>query len=186
MNFSKREIRDLLIAWAVLSVILSRLSVSFLPVSVVAVGTAFVCHELAHKYLAQRYRLYAEFRIWKQGLLFAVVIAVISLGNFIFAAPGAVYIYGFSMTNEQNGKISLAGPLLNLFIAIASILLDIAFPGTRLFPYLAIINGYLGFFNLLPFPPLDGSKVINWRRDIYFGAVATAFLIIMFIEYLII
>jgi len=186
MQFSKKEIRDLLVAWIVLSVILSKLNLSFFPVSFIAVGTAFVCHELAHKYFAQRYRLFAEFRLWKQGLLFAVGIAVISLGNFIFAAPGAVYIYGFQINNEQNGKISLAGPMLNLIIATGSIILDFIYPGTRLFPFLAIINGYLGFFNLLPFPPLDGSKIISWRRDLYFATVGISFFLIMMIEYFIV
>jgi len=186
MNFSKKEIRDLLIAWIVLSIILSRFKPSFLLISFIAVGMAFVCHELAHKYLAQSYRLFAEFRIWKEGLIFAVAIAVISMGNFIFAAPGAVYIYGYHLTNEQNGKISLAGPLLNIVVSFISIILNFLYPGTRLFPFLAIINGYLGFFNLLPFSPLDGSKVIHWRRDLYFGVVGCAFLLVMLIEFFVV
>ncbi|MBN1786455.1 MAG: site-2 protease family protein [Candidatus Methanofastidiosa archaeon] len=182
MNFSKREIRDIVIAWAVLSVILSRFKPSLLPVSIIAVGTAFVCHELAHKFLAQRYNLFAEFRVWKEGLLLAVAIAVLSMGNFIFAAPGAVYIYGFHISSEQNGKISLAGPGLNLVVCAISLSLDRFMPGTTIFPFLAMINGYLGFFNLLPLPPLDGSKIIAWRKDIYMITVISSFIAIMLIE----
>ena len=73
-------------------------------------------HELAHKFVAIHYGFWAEYKLWVQGLILAVVISVIS--NFIFAAPGAVYIHGEYISDEQNGKISLAGPLTNIVLAL--------------------------------------------------------------------
>jgi len=40
-----------------------------------------------------------------------------SLFGFIIAAPGAVFIRGM-ITRERNGKISLAGPMTNIVLAI--------------------------------------------------------------------
>ena len=184
ITFSRQEIKELLVAWAVLSVILSRLSLDMLPISFLAVGTAFICHELAHKYIAVRNGHFAEFRIWREGLLLAILIAFISQGQFIFAAPGAVYIFGYSLSLEANGKISLAGPALNLAVATVSLLAFWAYGGP-LFAALATINGYLGFFNLMPVPPLDGKKIMAWNSQLYYAVIAWSFALIMGIEYIV-
>ena len=184
MTFSRQELQELALAWAVLSVILSRLSLEMLPISFLAVGTAFVCHELAHKYVAVKNNYFAEFRIWREGLLLAILIAVISQGQFIFAAPGAVYIFGYAISTEANGKISLAGPALNLVVATASLLVFWA-QGGALFAALATINGYLGFFNLMPVPPLDGKKIRAWNHQLYYAVIAWSFILIMGIEYIV-
>ena len=69
--------------------------------------------------------------------------------------------------------VSIAGPLTNIFLAIlASIIAHLTFPQTSfdqlgnvnflgLFLYYVIfINLALGIFNLVPIPPLDGSRLI--------------------------
>ena len=38
--------------------------------------------------------------------------------GFVFAAPGAVYTYANYMNDEINGKISIAGPIVNIIIAL--------------------------------------------------------------------
>ncbi|MHC1605623.1 MAG: site-2 protease family protein [Candidatus Methanofastidiosia archaeon] len=183
MKFSKKEVQDLIVAWFVLTVILSRFEASLLLASFVAVGTAFICHELAHKFTAQKYNLFAEFRMWKQGMMMAILIAILSRGHFIFAAPGAVYIYGFHVSQQQNGKISLAGPLLNLIIATSTLLAMKMFSPSTLLISVAVINGYLGFFNLLPIPPLDGSKILKWNTTAYATAIMWSFALIALIEF---
>src|SRR5712692_2518689 len=60
--------------------------------TLLVIGTGFLGHELAHKFSAQRYGCWAEFKLWTVGAIMALLFAVISQGNFIFAAPGAVYI----------------------------------------------------------------------------------------------
>ena len=137
-------------------------------VSLVAVVTGFAFHELAHKFLAQKYGCWAEFRMSPFGLLFALVTAFI---GFVFAAPGAVHISGY-MTREQNGKISIAGPATNAavggaFLALAFAVAFIA-PGWTDIPWIiAFSNLILGAFNMIPFPPFDGSKVLNWNIGVY-------------------
>src|SRR5881397_3168387 len=81
----------------------------------VAVLTGFLLHELMHKAVAQRYGAWAEFRSNRMGLLFAVVTGLFGI---VFAAPGAVYIAG-PLSREQNGRVSIAGPLTNFVLGLA-------------------------------------------------------------------
>ena len=87
-----------------------------IPALLVSVGLGFILHELAHKFVAIRYGFYAEFRMWFEGFIFALITAFI-LG-LVFVAPGAVYIHGEYISREQNGKISIAGPLVNIVLAL--------------------------------------------------------------------
>ncbi|MCK4455806.1 MAG: peptidase M50, partial [Thermoplasmata archaeon] len=145
----------------------------FFGVSLVAVVTGFAFHEMAHKLLAQKYGCWAEFRMSTFGLLFALVTAFM---GFIFAAPGAVHISG-RITKEQSGKISVAGPMTNAAVGGAFLALTFAFavfaPHWFGVPWtIAFINLILGAFNMIPFPPFDGSKVLSWNIGVYALAVA--------------
>lgn len=120
ITFSREEIRDITIAVIALTVLYS-LSVTrpfgwsvdslllFLPISFIAVGLGFILHELGHKVVAQRFGFFSEFRKWNYGLILGLL--TVPLGFMIFA-PGAVYFgsYGRMVTDEENGKISIAGP----------------------------------------------------------------------------
>ena len=182
----EKEKWDLLIAWIALSIAFglsfarnSGLLFSF-ATSFLGVGTGFIFHELGHKFAGIHYGASAGFRKWDLGLGLALLLGAMSFFNvfgFIFAAPGATYIYSEHISRKQNGIISLVGPAINIALAIALFLLSIFsaifFPsgliaGVLLFA--AIINLYLAFFNMLPIPPLDGSKVIVWNPIIW-GAV---------------
>src|SRR5438445_3044826 len=80
----------------------------------VAVLTGFFLHELAHKVVAQGYGAWAEFRSSRTALIMAIFTAFLGI---VFAAPGAVYIAG-PLTREQNGRVSLVGPMTNFVIAL--------------------------------------------------------------------
>lgn len=70
--------------------------------------------------------------------------------------------------NPRRGMMltAVAGPLTNFAIAFAAVLIlrigDFSRGGTiaNALAYLTIISIYLGVFNLVPIPPLDGSKVV--------------------------
>ncbi len=151
-----------------------------LLLAVIAVPTGFLLHELGHKVTAQRYGCWAEFRAWMYGLVLALIT---SLLGFLFAAPGAVRIEG-QMTLRQYGRVSAAGPLVNLLLggpvlAVWFIVLLFGFnaPITagmtvlRLVGFVAFVNLLLGVFNMLPISPLDGSKVLRWDRRVYVALI---------------
>lgn len=65
--------------------------------------------------------------------------------------------------NEKLGVslTALAGPISNfLFAGISIIINNIIGGGFSFLYYLAMVNISLGLFNLIPIPPLDGSKVV--------------------------
>ncbi len=135
------------------------------------VGAGFVLHELMHKFTSQRYGFQAEFRMWPQGLVLALVISTFT--GFVFAAPGATYIEGYGIRTKENGIISFAGPLTNVIIAVLFVPLyvvglDLNNPYLFLAGFLgSYFNVFLGAFNMLPVMPLDGAKVLRWNKVLW-------------------
>lgn len=122
-----------------------------------------VFHELAHKFVAIALGLTANFFIFWPGLGIAVFLKLIS-SPFILIAPGFVGIAG-TPTELQSILTSFAGPLVNLIIFLtAAYILNNARKLTKrqaVTLYLTKkINIFLFVFNMIPIPPLDGSKVI--------------------------
>ena len=197
--FSFIEIRDIIVAWLALGLAFSLSFVSrfdvlgggglgasafvrYFVIAVLTVGPGFVFHELSHKFVARRYGYWAEFRMWTMGLVLALVT---SLLGFIFAAPGATYISGMNISKPENGKISLAGPAVN--VLIAAMFLPLAVSGTGFLGELGYfgtyINFFLALFNMLPIGPLDGAKVFRWNIVIWivvFLGLAGAFYFLFF------
>jgi Zn-dependent protease len=189
-TFSKTELTQIFIAIAVLTIAfsfalapyppLSNLSTVLgnLPIAFVAIITAFFCHELAHKYMGQKYGYQSEFRMFGQGLLLALFLGIFA--GFIFAAPGAVQIMG-RPNREETGKISVAGPSTN--IILAGICLSIMLITTGLIAgiafFIGYINAFLALFNLIPFGFFDGRKIFSWRKDIWIFLIALSIILLI-------
>ncbi|MCK4348472.1 MAG: site-2 protease family protein [Thermoplasmatales archaeon] len=104
--------------------------------------------------------------MYPQGLLFALFLGV-AVG-IVFAAPGAVQIFGRPNKDEM-GKIAAAGPMTNIVLCVIftgiwyfsnGIIASVSF-------FIAYINMFLAFFNLLPFGPLDGRKIFRWKIEVW-------------------
>ncbi len=160
---------------------------NFLTDSLFVVGIAFILHELGHKFVAQKYGLWAEFRAWPTGLFLAVAMAIISKGSFVFAAPGAVMISSKRKITRLTkkhiskfGKISLAGPITNIILAVIFTILFII-TNMQLMQLATQINLILAMFNLLPFSVLDGYKIFYWNKKAWAGAVSAVIILLFLI-----
>jgi Zn-dependent protease len=146
----------------------------FMGISFVTVGSGFILHEMAHKLVAIFYGAPARFKMWMQGLL---VMLVTSCLGFLFAAPGAVYIFSDRITNRQNGIISIVGPGVNFVLVGVFLLLSYFAPvvfhlniigePVNVWYFGARMNLMLALFNMIPAYPLDGSKVIRWNMFVW-------------------
>jgi Zn-dependent protease len=190
VSFSARETRDLVVAWLALGVAFTLfllvtsgrgvgpaglvsllgtgLFVELLVLSLLTAGVGFLLHELAHKVVAIRYGQVAEFRADYTMLGLALAAALV---GFLFAAPGAVYHSG-RITPRESAGIAVAGPLTN--VVLAALFLPLFLLTSDGFVHSAgqlgvTLNAVLAGFNMIPFGPLDGRKVLRWSK-VGFGA----------------
>ena len=182
-TFEKQELKDIFVATLALGFIFTypNLNPTIIIIYTVIIALSFIPHELAHKFMAMKYGAYARFEMFKQGLIFALVLAVVTNGGFVFAAPGAVMIYtqfksnrGFhqvQITAKDNAYISAVGPGINVVIALLFVIISFLFPGGFIALIASIIvrvNVFLALFNLLPIMPFDGSKIYSWNKNAWF------------------
>ena len=180
--FSKTELKHLAIGALLVmgvgfSYFLSTSSTSTLfnlAILSIAFTLSFLLHELAHKFSAQYFNLWAEFRLTMQGALITLVSIFLP---FKIISPGAVMVAG-SGTRETVGKMAISGPVTNIIISTACIM--IAAVGQDLFLIVAFINALLAVFNLIPFGILDGMKVFRWNKTIWAVTFAIAVVLIAY------
>lgn len=147
--------------------------VKYFIMALLTAGLGFLLHELAHKFVGQRYGCVAEFRAFDQMIYLAVGLAL-AIG-FIFAAPGAVMLSGM-ITRRENGIISAAGPLTNYVLGLLFLGLMFVFSSNATLQLAFAIgfqvNMWLGLFNMIPFGNFDGIKIFHWSVPVWTAMVA--------------
>lgn len=148
-----------------------------LAAAVLFFTAGFIIHELTHKTVAQRYGLWAEFRLDMFGALLTLLSAVSPLIKVI--APGAVVIAG-ETAPDRVGRTAAAGPTTNILLAglllgLAQIELPLGLAEAALAG--AWINAFMALFNVIPFGVLDGLKVFRWSKPVWLILFAVSALI---------
>jgi len=126
----------------------------------------FILHEIAHKVVAQRYGLWAEFRLTLLGALLTLLSVVSPLK---IVSPGVVEMAGVA-DKKIIGKVSLAGPATNMILSFFFLLLSYCLSDQLIFQLVlvgAILNPWTALFNLIPFSVFDGQKILWWNKKVW-------------------
>ncbi|MFA4941871.1 MAG: site-2 protease family protein [Patescibacteria group bacterium] len=147
--------------------------------SLIVILFSAIIHEYMHGWMADRLgdptakdlgRLtlnpVAHIDLWG-SIILPALIYIFTAGGLIFGYAKPVPFNPYNLRDQKYGsaKVALAGPMANLITALffGLLLRFLGFGNQDLAILLAIIvriNLVLMIFNLLPIPPLDGSKVI--------------------------
>jgi Zn-dependent protease len=142
----------------------------FLQIPALVIALSF--HEYAHAWVSDRMgdpTPRVQGRLTLNPLVHVDPIGMLMLLFFRFgwAKPVQVNPYNYESRERGIALVSLAGPAMNLLLGLVSVMLIfvsalwVGFQPLTLFAeLLAIYNIGLAVFNLLPIPPLDGSKLL--------------------------
>jgi Zn-dependent protease len=160
---------------------MGNLSIPLLIARVITLLVAFTIHELAHAWYARRL---GDDTAERQGRITLNPIAhldpigtlLLLVAGFGWAKPVPVNPLNLRGNPRQSmALVALAGPVSNILMAIIAALpfqlglleLESLFFSSSIFPSLGFllyefifINIILALFNMIPLPPLDGSKVL--------------------------
>jgi Zn-dependent protease len=148
---------------------------------IIALILSIVLHEVAHGYaanwlgdptarLAGRLSPNPLVHIDPLGSVIVPALLFFSGAGVLFGWAKPVPYNPYNLNNQKWGDaiVAAAGPATNILLAlIFGILirlggvLDLSPSFLQLSGYIVFINILLALFNLIPFPPLDGSKVIE-------------------------
>lgn len=143
-----------------------------LPFVIIALLVAFTVHEFAHAYTAFKF---GDDTAKDQGRLTLnpvhhldpIGTIFILIAGFGWARPVPVNRRNFKNPKLAGVLVSLAGPLSNFLIAFLAFGLLYLVVGSapvfaiQLLNMMVWLNVLLFVFNLLPFPPLDGYRIIE-------------------------
>ena len=190
---------------------------NFFKVLVIAAISIYL-HNIAHKYVAKRYGLAVEHRVWgikklslaepkypkkisifgkkfviesfPLGIILPILFAIFTNGRFYFATVESYKLFMkrisrfgkrfIHVTDFEEAKIAIAGPLVNIFIAIA--FSTINFNG--MFDSIVLINSWIALFHMLPFPELDGFKVLVGSVPIYIFSFVFILCVTLFMKFI--
>lgn len=150
----------------------------YLPVLIFSV----IAHEFAHGYVAYRCGDDTAYLLGRLNfnplkhidmmgtIIVPLVLFMINAPMFGWAKPVPVNYFRLRGGKKDIALVSLAGPLTNIVLMLAAAILfklvAAAAPysaiALKLLLYTVIINMVLAIFNLIPVPPLDGSKIVSY------------------------
>ena len=138
---------------------------------------SLVLHELAHAYVATwlgdpspradgRLSLNPIVHLDPLGTALFAITALVSDFIFGWAKPVMINPRHFKRPQVDMAIVAAAGPATNLLLALGCLAvlvhgnLDVEGEAFRVVAYAYQVNVVLGIFNLIPIPPLDGSRIV--------------------------
>lgn len=155
-----------------------------LVLSIPGVIIAITFHEFAHAWMSDKLgddtaRRQGRLNLNPLSHMDPIGIAMLLFAGFGWGRPVEINPNNFNRTisiRKGNALVALAGPVMNFILAIVfSVIYGLLLAFGKSFiiseagniigtiiVYIISMNIGLGVFNLIPLPPLDGSKVLTW------------------------
>lgn len=147
---------------------------------IIALVFSVVLHEMAHGYAANwlgdptarlQGRLSGNPLVHIDPLMSVIIpgLLILSGSSILFGAAKPVPYNPYNFTNQKWGEaiVAAAGPAMNVAIAIIfavlvqnAEILNLSGTFVSLAIDIIMLNIFLAIFNLMPIPPLDGSKIL--------------------------
>lgn len=148
--------------------------------TIIALIISIILHEMAHGYAANALgdptaRLQGRLspnplvHIDPLGSILLPAILLLSNASFLFGWAKPVPYNPYNLRNQKWGEamVAIAGPAVNVLLAVifsviirSSEVLNLGDSFIQMSWYIVYINILLALFNMLPIPPLDGSKIL--------------------------
>lgn len=144
---------------------------------------SIIIHEISHGYAALwqgdhtaeyegRLTLNPIKHIDPVGTIILPILSLMLPGSFLFGWAKPVPFNPYNLRNQRWGEaiVAIAGPLSNIILAVIFGLFIRFYlvpnallngPAASLCAIIVLVNVTLAIFNLVPIPPLDGSKIIS-------------------------
>lgn len=187
------------------------MDILFTVITLVILIFSAILHEIAHGFVADRFgdptaRLAGRLTLNPKSHIDPLMSIALPLVLMLSGSPvilGAAKPVPVDPFNLRDGRkdlaiVALAGPLTNIILAITASLLIKILPFFTIIPFeiasviysillmIAEINLLLAIFNLIPIPPLDGSKVASLLlpktiANLYLSLGSIGFFVIFFL-----
>lgn len=148
---------------------------------IAALIISIVLHEMAHGHMANwlgdptarlQGRLSPNPLVHIDPLGSIIIPALLFIGStgFVFGWAKPVPYNPYNLRNQKWGEalVAAAGPAINIFLAVVFAIIirfadvfGLAQSFVEVLVYVVYINLLLAFFNMIPIPPLDGSKILK-------------------------
>lgn len=190
-KFSAEETKALIISILVVAFIISfrkwgpgaefnlMFGLKNLFISILLVALIVLINQVGHRVIGLNFGYRVEYKMWWYGLLIGLLIAFVSRGYIWFLAPGGIFIH--MLPQHRLGKFrygpnttlfshtSLAGPIAGILFGAILKTIDLWFLhiNSAAIQQIFLIGLVYGAYQLLPIPPLAGSRIFFASRLMY-------------------